>query len=411
MSTAHIQTPNPRRLALLGVTALVAAGAIVVFGITTRAHADKELVQWNADQAIPTVALANVTRDTKAQVLSLPGTLQAYNKAPIYARVSGYLKSWDKDIGAHVKAGDLLGTIDTPDLDQQLEQAKAQLAQAQAQAKLADLTSKRWAALVESQSVSQQAADEKVGDAAAKQAAVESAAANVRRLETLTAFKRIVVPFDGIVTARTTDIGALISAGGGGGPELFEVSDLHVLRLYVQVPQSFAGLLKPGVKATFTLPQYPGRTFEATLTTTANAMNTANRSMLVELQADNKDGLLTPGTYADVHFQVPADANMVSVPATALVTGDTGVQLAVVGAAGTPNAGKVVLKPVQLGRDMGDTVEVVAGLSPGDQVIDSPPETLNSGDEVRLAAGSTGQAGKMADNAAPAGSDKVKADR
>ncbi|MBB6255084.1 efflux RND transporter periplasmic adaptor subunit [Nitrospirillum iridis] len=406
MSTVQIPTPNPRRLALLGVTALVAAGAIIVVGVTGRARATRDLVQWNAEQAIPTVALAPVTHEDKAQTLALPGTLQAYTKAPIYARVGGYLKSWERDIGAKVKAGELLGTIDTPDLDQQLEQARADLARAQATAQLADLTAKRWAALVASQSVSQQAADEKVGDSQAKRAAVDSAAANVRRLETLAAFKRITAPFDGVVTARTTDVGALINAGGGSGPELFEVSDLHKLRLYVQIPQAFAGLLQPGAKATFDLPQYPGRTFAATLTTTANAVNTANRSMLVELQADNPDGDLTPGTYAEVHFQLPAAPDTAKVPATALVVGDRGAQLAVLGAPGTPDAGKVVLKRVQLGRDLGDSVEVVAGLAPGDRVIDSPPETLGTGDTVRLAATDAAAPGKVA-AAVPASAPKA----
>ncbi|TWB48162.1 efflux RND transporter periplasmic adaptor subunit [Nitrospirillum viridazoti] len=402
MSTAQITTPNPRRLALLGGVALLAAGAIVAVGLTDRARATRELVQWNADQAVPTVALAPVSRGAAQQTLTLPGTLQAYTQAPIYARVSGYLKSWDKDIGAKVKAGDLLGTIDTPDLDQQLEQAKADLTKAKATAELADLTAKRWAALVASQSVSQQAADEKVGDSAAKRAAVESAAANVRRLEALTAFKRIVAPFDGVVTARTTDVGALINAGGGTGQELFQVSDLHSMRLYVQIPQAFASLLTPGVKATFDLPQYPGRHFDATLVTTANAVSQASRTMLVELQADNPDGLLTPGTFAEVHFQVPSNANMVKVPATVLVPSDKGAEVAVLG----PD-GKAQLKPVTIGRDMGDSVEIVAGLTPTDKVIDNPPETLVSGDVVRLAGAGEG-AGKVAEAAAGT---TAKADR
>ncbi|TWB36540.1 efflux RND transporter periplasmic adaptor subunit [Nitrospirillum pindoramense] len=402
MSTAQITTPNPRRLALLGGVALLAAGAIVTVGLTDRARATRELVQWNADQAIPTVALAPLTRGAAQQALTLPGTLQAYTQAPIYARVSGYLKSWDKDIGAKVKAGDLLGTIDTPDLDQQLEQAKADLTKAEATARLADLTAKRWAALVASQSVSQQAADEKVGDSAAKRAAVESAAANVRRLEALTAFKRIVAPFDGVVTARTTDVGALINAGGGVGQELFQVSDLHRMRLYVQIPQAFASLLTPGVKATFDLPQYPGRHFDATLVTTANAVSQASRTMLVELQADNPDGVLTPGTFAEVHFQVPSTPGMVKVPATTLIPSDKGAEVAVVG----PD-GKALLKTVTIGRDMGDSVEIVAGLTPADKVIDNPPETLASGDPVRLA-GAGGVTDKMADAASPAA---PKADR
>lgn len=385
MTTATLVPPSRRKLMLLGATALVTAGILLATGLIDRAHATRELKQWNAEQAIPTVALATVDHDSEPRPLTLPGTIQPYIKAPIYARVSGYLKSWNEDIGARVKAGQLLAVIDTPDLDQQLEQAKADLAKAQADSKLADLTARRWETLVGSQSVSRQAADEKQGDADAKKAQVAAAQANVHRLEALESFKRITAPFDGIVTARTTDIGALISAGGGAGSasgaqELFEVSDMHKIRLYMEIPQAFAADLQPGTKAIFDLPQYPGRSFTATLVTTANAVKENSRTMQVELQADNPDGLFSAGAYCEVRFTVPANAQNVKVPATALIVGNDGIKLATLGA-----DNKVTLKPVQLGRDFGDMVEIVTGVTARDRVIDSPPETLVAGDVVRLA--------------------------
>ena len=380
MSSEIVKTPSPRRLWLIGATALVAAGAVVAIGIVSRARSEQALVAVSAEQAIPTVALAKPIHGDDVQNLILPGTVQPFYKASIFARVPGYLKSWQQDIGAHVTAGQVLASIDTPDLDQQLDQAKADLATAQANEQLAALTSKRWHALVGTQSVAQQTADEKAGDEAAKKATVEAAQANVRRLEALEAFKSIVAPFDGVVTARNTDVGALINAGSGG-QELFEVSDLHRVRIYVQVPQAFAAELQPGLKASFDLPQYPGRHFEATLATMSNAVDATSRSMLVELQADNADGKLLAGTFCEVHFEIPGDPTMVRLPATALVASNQGIQVATIGP-----GDKAVLKTVQLGRDLGDSVEVVAGLAPTDQVIDSPPETLENGDLVRLAA-------------------------
>ena len=380
MSSEIVKTPSPRRLWLIGATALVAAGAVVAIGIVSRARSEQALVAVSTEQAIPTVALAKPIHGDDVQNLILPGTVQPFYKASIFARVPGYLKSWQQDIGAHVTAGQVLASIDTPDLDQQLDQAKADLATAQANEQLAALTSKRWHALVGTQSVAQQTADEKAGDEAAKKATVEAAQANVRRLEALEAFKSIVAPFDGVVTARNTDVGALINAGSGG-QELFEVSDLHRVRIYVQVPQAFAAELQPGLKASFDLPQYPGRHFEATLATMSNAVDATSRSMLVELQADNADGKLLAGTFCEVHFEIPGDPTMVRLPATALVASNQGIQVATIGP-----GDKAVLKTVQLGRDLGDSVEVVAGLAPTDQVIDSPPETLENGDLVRLAA-------------------------
>ena len=383
MSAEPITHPSSRGLRLLAMAAFITAGIVLARGLDERAGAKTELVHWTHEQAVPTVALAKVEKGAAFRSLSLPGTIQPYNRAAIYARVSGYLKSWSQDIGAHVTAGQVLATIDTPDLDQQFDQAKADLASAEANEQLAVLTAKRWHALVASQSVAQQAVDEKQGDATAKQAVADAAQANVRRLEALEAFKNIVAPFDGVVTARKTDIGALINAGSGGtGQELFEIADLHKVRIYVQVPQAFSADLRPGLKATFELPQYPGRQFDATLVTTSNAVEAGSRSMLVELQAENPKGALSAGTYCNVHFAVPGNPDLLRLPATALVPSDKGIEVAVVGP-----GDKAVLTPITLGRDFGDTVEVTSGLGAADRVIDSPAETLQTGDPVRLAAG------------------------
>ncbi len=381
MSSEEIKRPSRRKLLMVGVAALVIAGLVAAGGIISRAKSNRELVQWTNQQAVPTVALAQLKQGDQYQNLRLPGTIQAYRKAAIYARVNGYLKSWELDIGAPVQPGQVLAVIDTPDLDQQLAQAKATLASAQASAELAAVTAQRWDFLVKRQVVSQQAADNATSDAAAKKAAADAAQANVRQLEAMESFKTIVAPFDGVVTARNTDIGALISPGGSAGQELFEVSDMDTVRIYVQVPQAFTAQLHPGLKATFEMPQYPGQHFDAKLVTTSNALNVPSRSMLVELQADNSAKKFSPGTYCQVQLQIPGDPNMVQVPATALISGNHGTQAAVL-----DNSNKVVVKSIQLGHDFGDTVEVVAGLSPSDRVIDSPPETIKTGDHVQLAA-------------------------
>jgi RND family efflux transporter MFP subunit len=373
---------------IIGAVALSIAAVILVTGVTQRVLAGRGLSSEISKTAVPTVSLVKLVRSTAPETLTLPGTIQPYNRALIYAQVTGYLKGWNQDIGAQVKAGQLLATINTPDLDQQLEQAKAEVATAEANDHLAALTAARWQALLPSQSVAQQDADTKTADAAAKRAMLNAARANVRRLQAMESFKRVVAPFDGVVTARKTDIGALINSGSQG-QGLFEVADLHKVRIYIQAPQSLSADLLPGLTATFDLPQFPGQHFNAAVVATSNAVEAASRSTLVQLLADNPDGKLFAGAYAQVHFQLPARPNTVRVPASAMVPSNRGTQVALLGA-----DGKVEMRSVQLGRDLGDSVEVVAGLSPSDRVIDAPPETLQNGQTVRLAAATPPAKGK-----------------
>jgi RND family efflux transporter MFP subunit len=375
-----MKTPSRRRLLSFGTAILVLAGVVVSRGVVSRAQSNQDIAQWTREQAIPTVALARIVPSDGYQGLTLPGIIQPFNKALIYARVNGYLKSWNADIGTHVEPGQVLALIDAPDLDQQFAQANATLANAKANADIAAITANRNEILAKKYIVAQQVADQTNADATAKKALVEAMQANVRQLEAMQSYKNIVAPFDGVVTARNTDVGALINSGSGGQP-LFEIADQDRVRIYVEVPQSLSAGLTPGMKATFDLPQYPGRHFDATLMATSSAVNASSRTMQVQLQADNSDRKLVGGAYCNVQLQVPSDPNLVRIPATAVMAGNRGVQVAVLG-----DDDKVVLKPVQIGRDLGDVVEVVSGLSLSDRVIDSPPETLQASDTVRLAA-------------------------
>jgi RND family efflux transporter MFP subunit len=373
--------PRPRRRFRLAMPlALLALVALALWGIMGRRSSEARLETWTRAQAVPSVRLIAPTPDRSTQTVVLPGSVAAWYDAPIYARVNGYLKEWRKDIGAHVTQGEVLATIDTPDLDQQYEQAKADLARAKADEALAELTARRWKMLLKSNAVSQQAADEREGDAEAKRAAVLAAQANVDRLRTLEGFRVLVAPFTGVVTARRTDVGDLIDAGSGRGPELFRVSDIHQMRVYVQVPQYYAAQLALGLPATLHLPQYPDETFPAHLITTSQAVSESTRTILAELVADNPDEKLQPGAYAKVHFHLPPPADRLQIPASAVVFRAQGTQVAVLG----PD-NKVELKPVRLGRDLGTGIEVLSGLAATDRVIDTPPADIESGDVVRVA--------------------------
>lgn len=378
----------PRHLKAIGLAALCVAGAAVALGVVSRVHADQTETRWTDARAVPIVKIISVN-GVGAGTLVLPGDIQAFHSAPIHARVSGYLKRWDADIGASVKTGQLLAEIDTPDLDQQLAQAKADLGTALANQHLAETTAQRWAQLLSKDAVSHQDADVKNGDLEAKTAAVAAAKANVQRLEALESFKRITAPFDGVVTTRATDIGALITVGGPTDVPLFTVADERRLRIYVRVPQSYSAAIKPGMTASFAVPQYPGRTFTATLATTADAVTPQSGTLLIELQIDNPGGALKPGDYAQVKFDLPADANAIRAPASALMFRDSGMSVAVLG----PDD-RVEIKPVAIGRDLGATVEIASGLTREDRVIDNPPDSLRAGDLVRVAsaAGAGGQA-------------------
>jgi RND family efflux transporter MFP subunit len=380
MPTENIKPPSRRSLLTAAIATVLVAGAVLCNGFIDRAQSKQEVVQWTNTQAVPTVALAHRVPGSSHQTLTLPGNIQPFNRAAVYARVNGYVKNWDHDIGSQVKTGEVLATIDAPDLDQQLSQAKANLASVKANEQIAALTANRNEILLRKQIVAQQLADQTTADATAKEAVVDANEANVRQLEAMQSFKTLAAPFDGVVTARNVELGMLISSGGSGQP-LFEVSDLHRVRIYVQVPQSFSAGLAPGMKATFEMPQYPGVQFDATLSHISKAMNASSHSMQVELQADNAAGKFFGGSYCNVHFEMPTDANLVNIPSTALVSGNQHTQVATL-----DSNDKVVLKTVQLGRDLGDSVEVTAGLSPSDRIIDNPPETLAAGDTVRLAA-------------------------
>jgi RND family efflux transporter MFP subunit len=380
MSPDTLHTPPPRRLRLAGIIAGIVVLAIVVAGVATRANESRKLREWTDDQAVPTVSVVAPETGQGGGDLDLPGRLQAYARAPIFARTSGYLKYWKADIGQKVKAGELLAEIETPDLDQQLLQAKADLASARANEALAQITTKRWQAMRDSDSVSKQEVDEKAGDYDAKHALSAAAQANLERIEALKSFAKLVAPFDGVVTARETDVGALINAGGGG-QELFVVSDVRKLRMYVNVPQNYAPAIVQGATVKLTVPEYPGQTFSGKVDSTSAAINAASGTTLVQVSVDNAEGKLLPGAYASATFDLPANAALLRVPASALVYDDKGLRVAVV-----DQQNKVRFKDVTIAQDLGRTVQLGSGLAVGDRLIESPPDGLAEGDTVRISA-------------------------
>lgn len=362
-----------------GIVAAVIVVAIVASGLGIRAADHRRLTQWTDEQAIPTVAVVTPTNDGAAARLELPGRLEALSRAPLHARVSGYLKTWTVDIGSPVKAGQLLAEIEAPDIEQQLLQAEADLASAEANASLAASTARRWQSMLGRDSVSRQEVEEKVGDLAAKEALVKAGRANVQRLRTMKGFTRIVAPFDGVVTARNTDIGELINAGGGTGRELFVVSDTRRLRVYVNVPQVYASQLSNGTQATMVVPDQPGKKYSATLESSARAVNVATGTTLIQLSVDNQGGELLPGGYANVSFELPGNAASLRVPASALIFDQSGLRVATVGA-----GDRVVMKPITIARDHGAFIEVASGIEPNDRVIATPPDGLIAGSPVRV---------------------------
>jgi RND family efflux transporter MFP subunit len=384
MSPSETRPSETRRtkrgLRIAGIIGAVAAVAIVATGVLARSRGDTKLREWTEAQAIPTVAVAAPTANGDGDELKLPGRLEAYARAPLYARTSGYLKSWTADIGTPVKAGQLLAEIETPDLDQQLQQARADLATAQANEKLAGITAERWQKILQSNAVSKQDVDEKTGDLAAKRALVASAKANVDRYVAMKGFTRIVAPFDGIVTARNTDVGALVNAGSAAGQELFVVSDTRKLRVYVNVPQNSVPDVPPGTKATLTVPEHADKSYTATVEASAQSVNAQSGTTLMQLVVDNSAGELLPGAYANVSLALPHDAKALSVPASALIFDAAGLRVATVGA-----DNRVVMKPVTIARDYGKTIQLGSGLDADDRVIQNPPDGVVAGSEVRIA--------------------------
>ena len=379
--------PMPRHLRPAAIIFLVVAIAVVAFGLVSRAAQNSRLRDLTEARAVPTVAIVTPTRVENQQGLDLPGRLEAYIRAPIYARVPGYLKGWNYDIGSRVKAGDVLAVIDTPDLDQQLMQARAALSVAQANAKLAQITAERWQSLAGTDAVAKQDVDQRTFTWNANVAQVKAAQANVDQLVAEENFKRLTAPFDGIVTARETDIGALINVGASGGAELFVISETSKLRVYVSVPQNYVPSVPSGTKAVIRVPDHPGKIYDGTVEASAQAVTPTTGTTLMQIIVDNAAGELLPGGYASIHLQIAGVPNVLSVPSSALIFDAKGLSIATVGA-----DDRVLLKPVSLQRDLGAVVELASGLAPGDQVIQNPPDGIGTGDQVRIARAPAGVA-------------------
>jgi multidrug efflux pump subunit AcrA (membrane-fusion protein) len=380
---------NLKRAAIIGGSLL---GLIILIGIYTRFSQATSNQSWTAEVDIPTVQLISPQSLGAVQALVFPGTLESYYDANIYARVPGYVHAWYQDIGAHVKKDQLLANIDTPELDQQIDQARADLSAAQAAQKLSAITAKRWENLLPLDAVSKQDAETKEEDLESKNGAVKGAEANLGRLEALKGFGRIVAPFDGVVTKRTIDIGALVNAGapqssGGAAPlpdstsgqPLFTVSDIHVLRLYVNVPQNYSAQIVPGMNVTLTVPEYPGRTFSAKLVSTSNSISALATTLLVEFEANNSQDLLKPGEYAQVSIGLPTASTTLRLPASALIFRAAGLEVATLGP-----GNRIVMKPITIATDLGTQVIVSSGISVSDKVVNNPPDSIAAGDKVRV---------------------------
>jgi RND family efflux transporter MFP subunit len=371
---------SKRKLSLAAGAATLLAAAVVVSGVMTRETADARLREWTEKRAMPVVAVALPDTKVKKTTLELPGRLEAYAQAQLFARVSGYIKEWKVDIGAPVKAGDLLAEIEAPDLDQQIMQAQADVSSAQANATLSGANLQRGQSLIQSGAVSKLDLEQRSADFSNKQGLVKSQQANLDRLRVLEKYKRIVAPFDGLVTTRATDVGALINAGSGGGPALFVVSDTSRLRAYFNVPQNYVPSIKVGTKARIAVPEYPGRNFPATVEASAQSVDVASGTTRMQLVVDNASGALMTGAFATVSLDLPSPEVAINVPASALIFDQSGLRVATVDA-----ANRIVLKSVTIARDMGRTVEIGSGLAADDRIIESPSDGLASGDEVRIA--------------------------
>jgi RND family efflux transporter MFP subunit len=374
------QRPQSGRGIWIAIIALLIVAAVVIAGIVPREKAKAALKTETYDLAVPTVVAIHPKLGAPQTEIVLPGNIQAFIDSPIYARTNGYLKKWNADIGTHVKQGQLLAEIETPEVDQQLDQAQADLNTAQANSRLSEITATRYQDLAKTEAVSKQDVDNAVGDFAAKKAMVSSAQSNVKRLQELQSFEKIYAPFDGIITARNTDIGHLINSGAGApATELFHIAEIKSLRVFINVPQEYSQASAPGLSADLTLQEFPGRRFKGRLVRTSNSIDLASRTLLVEVDVDNPTGELLPGAYAQVHLKVPSGASTVILPVSAMLFRSEGLQVAKV------DGDHVELRNVTVGHDFGSEIEVVSGLKTSDWVIVNPSDSLVSGEKVRLA--------------------------
>jgi len=383
--TAPEATPLSPRKAMAGVAVvLLILVVLAAVGILRRIHAGDVLAARTNSLAAPTVSVATAKAGAPVETLILPGNVTAFTDSPIYARTDGYLDHWYFDIGARVKKGALLAVISTPELDRQVSQAESDLATAEATANNARIQAERYSGLVKSNAVSQQDTDTFVNQAAATAAAVKSAQANLQRLREMQSFEKVYAPFDGVVTAREVDTGQLISSGSGqgAGTELFHMQALQTLRVYTNVPQLFSQTMKRGMKVGLTFPEYPGKTFEGTLVRTADAIDPVSRTLLVEVDVDNRSGTLMPGSLAQVHFKTPSAGPAYIVPASALIFRREGIQLSIVTSSGAGTVAHLI--PVTIGEDDGATVQIVSGLTPNDKVIKDPPDSLIDNEKVTV---------------------------
>jgi RND family efflux transporter MFP subunit len=370
-----------KRIRRITLVVLVVAVVLAVWGIVSRLDTRAELRRTSSQDAITTVVTAKPQLSGAGDQLVLPGIVQAYVESPIYARTNGYVKSWRTDIGTRVHKGDLLAEIETPEVDKQLAQARADLATAQANLAIAMITNQRWQGLLKTQAVSKQDADNRAADAAAKKTTVDSAEQNVARLKDLESFKRVVAPFDGVITARNIDVGYLINAGQSPGTELFRLADIHRLRIYAQVPEAFAAATQTGLKAQLHFAERPGVSYAADTIRTSNALDPTARTLQVELQLDNREAQLFPGSYTEIHFELPSSSATLRLPANTVLFRGKNQQIAVV-----DRDHRIKLKDIDQGRDFGKTIEVLHGLDPDDSVVVNPPDSIEDGMQVRIAA-------------------------
>jgi RND family efflux transporter MFP subunit len=374
--------PDPalrRRIRRFSFTGLLVAVLLAAWGIHTRVAAHAALARRAATANVIDVTVVRPVHGHTGEDIVLPGTVAAYAQAAVFARTSGYLKSWTADIGTRVRRGQRLATIAAPEVDQELSQAVADLANARANERIANVTNRRWQKLLAANSVSQQDADTKAATAAQAKAAVDSAAANVARLRELVSYEQVLAPFDGIVTARNTDVGALINAGQAPGSELFDVADTHALRIYVDVPEAYAGDARVGTRARLAFAEFPGRTLAARVERTAGALDPITRTLRVELRLANPQGLILPGSYVEAHFELSADRRALELPSNTVLFRSAGPQVATVG-----RDGRIALRRIVEGRDFGTRIEVLSGLEPDARVIVNPPDSSYDGEPVRV---------------------------